>query len=265
METTVIIEREVPFGKFYVVPLADFHIGAKACAVDVIQGYLNWIKERDNAYTVLNGDLMNCATKSSTPELYEDRLTPDDAYSQLRSMLMPIKDKVLMVIRGGHEEHIYRSVGHDYSAELAFDLGDVPYRADAGMAMIYTPVSGRRAAFRFYATHGWGGARTIGAKIKKVEELAIAVEADVYILSHDHTQNVHRLNRLVPSDKHDRNGVLRLIPHRQLLVNTGGFLMYDGYVARKGYVPQDLGTPRIRCEIKRDSKGNWYKDLHSSI
>lgn len=268
MDTTVIVEREIPYSLFYVIPLGDFHVGAKACALDVIEGYLSWIKARDNAYTILNGDLMNCATKGSTPELYDDLVRPDDAYIKLRSMLLPIKDKVLMVTRGGHEEHIYRAVGTDYSARLAYDLGDVPYRADAGMVIVYAPRregENRRLAFRFYATHGWGGARTIGAKVKKVEELAIAIDADVYILSHDHTQNVHRLNRMSPSHKHDRNGALRLVPHRQLLVNTGGFLKYDGYVARKGYSPQDLGTPRIRCEVKQTHDGGYYKDLHGSI
>jgi len=267
METTIIIEKEIPFSQFYVVPLADFHIGAKACAFDVITGYLNWIREHENAYAILNGDLINGATKTSTPELYDDLIKPQDAHRKVRAMLMPIKDKILMITRGGHEEHIYRTVGHDYTAELAYDLGDVPYRPDGGMVSILAPRregDRHKLEFTFYATHGWGGARTIGAKVKKVEELAMAVDADVYILSHDHTQAVHRFNTLVPSRRHDRNGKRRLVVHRKLLVNTGGFLRYEGYVARKGYMPQDLGTPRIRCEIKATTH-DYYKDLHSSI
>lgn len=267
METDAIIERTILYSQFYVIALADFHLGCSACAVDVIRGYLDWVASRENAYIILNGDLMNCATKGSTPELYDDLIRPDDAYVQLRTLLMPIRDRVLMITRGGHEEHIYRSVGHDYSSQLAIELGNVPYRPDAGMVIVYAPRqegAKEKSAFSFYATHGWGGARTIGAKVKKVEDLAIAVDADVYILSHDHTQNVHRLNRQVPSRKHDRNGVMRLVPHRKLLVNTGGFLKYDGYVARKGYSPQDLGTPRIRCETK-NGKNGFYKDLHASV
>lgn len=267
METTIIVEKEIPYSQFYVVPLADFHVGASACAIDVIRGYLDWIKNRDNAYTILNGDLMNCATKGSTPELYDDLTTPDEAYAMLRAMLMPIKDKILMITRGGHEGQIYRSVGHDYSAHLAYDLGDIPYRPDGGMVMVYAPRregDRTRLAFSFYATHGWGGARTIGAKVKKVEELAAAVDSDIYILSHDHTQNVHRFNQLTPTRRHDRHGTLRLVPHRRLLVNTGGFLKYDGYVSRKGYSPQDLGTPRIRCEVKCEGK-DYRKDMHASI
>ena len=64
MDTLVIAERVIPYSLFYVIPLADFHVGAKACALNVIQGYIDWIASRDNAYTILNGDLMNCATKN---------------------------------------------------------------------------------------------------------------------------------------------------------------------------------------------------------
>lgn len=270
MDTTlVVVEKEISTPCFYVVPLADFHIGSKAFAMDVARGYIDWIKERDNAYTILNGDMMNCAVKSSVSELYEDLIRPDDAYKIVRELLMPIKDKVLMVTRGNHEGNIYKSVGVDFTARLAYDLGDVPYRPNGGMVIVYTPrnignTTRTRVAFRFYATHGWGGARTIGAKVKKVEELVMAVDADVYILSHDHTQNVRRINQKVPSGRHDRNGVMKLIPHRKLLVNTGGFLEYADYLPRHGLQPQDLGTPRIRCEVKE--KGRlYYKDLHASI
>lgn len=272
METTVIVEKEIPFHLFYVVPLADFHVGARECAISVIKGYIDWIRERENAYTILNGDLMNCAGKDTASELFDDLTTPDQEYHQLRVLLSPIHDKVLMVTRGTHEGHIYRKVGADYSARLAHDLGDVPYRPDGGMVM----VSARRregddslrVQFTFYATHGWGGARTIGAKVKKVEDLTTAIDADVYVLSHDHTQNVHRFNTLVPAHLHDKQGKRHLVPHRKLLVNTGGFLKYDGYVARHGLSPQDLGTPRIRCEVKSErqhGRPRYYKDLHASI
>ena len=121
------------------------------------------------------------------------------------------------------------------------------------------------AVFWLYAVHGWGGARTIGAKVKKVEELAWAIDADVYILSHDHTQNVHRINMLrPPQSRISMTRPIYLREGRKLLVNTGGFVTYSGYVQRKGYMPQDLGTPRIRLEIKK-GKDVYSKDLHASL
>lgn len=254
------------FSKLYLVPLADLHEGARDADHEVSDGYIQWIAERDNARTILNGDLMNCAGKDTSSELWEDLITPDDAYARLRARLMPIKDKILMITRGGHEETIYRKVGVDFMARLAYDLGDIPYRPDGGMVAIRLTRSGHSQVFTGWATHGWGGARTIGAKVKKVEDLAQVADVDFYILSHDHTQNIHRLNVLVPPVTNLRwNRPNYITIRRRILINTGGFVEYKGYIRRKGYAPQDLGTPRLRLEIKETHREGYHKDLHCSL
>jgi len=263
-----IIALDLPeCSKVYIVPLADFHLGAVGVKLDVIRGYIDWIKQRDNARTLLNGDLLNCAGIYSGPSIFEDLVTPDTAYAQLRELLKPIKDKILFITLGNHEEKIFRQVGCDYMSRLAYDLGDVPYRPNGGMAGIRLHNSGHRAMLWMYATHGWGGARTIGAKVNKVEELAKAVGGcHLYILSHDHTQNVHRLNPRVPP----KSGItfhrqMYQQTERKLLVNTGGFYDYVGYIRRRGYAPQDIGTPRILAELRRSRQEDWHLDLHSTI
>lgn len=266
MDTEAVIIQKIPYSMFYLVPIADTHLGAKESSLPVIQGYIDWIRDHNNAYTILNGDLMNCAGKDTSPELFDDLVTPDMAYAKLRDIFMPIKDKILAISRGGHEEAIYRKVGADYSARLAYDLGNIPYRPDGGMLGIQTTEEGRKSNFIFwvYFTHGWGGARSIGAKVNKAQDLASIAEADIHVLSHDHTQAITRQNILYPSTRKTKDGYYHLIPHRKIFINTGGFLKYGGYVARKGYVPQDLGTPRIRCEVKRKGSRR-YKDIHASL
>ena len=253
------------FSKIYLVPLADLHEGARDTDHEVSDGYIEWIRREPNAFTILNGDLMNCAWKDSTPELFEDLITPDTAYTRLIARLSPIRDKILMITRGGHEGAIFRKVGVDFMARLAHDLGDIPYRPDGGMIAIRLGLYGNTAVFTGWATHGWGGARTIGAKVNKVEELSKAADVDFYILSHDHTQVIHRLNTVAPPINSLRWGRLNYYTvKRKLLINTGGFVEYKGYVRRKGYTPQDLGTPRIRLEFKTDGR-RYYKDLHASM
>ncbi len=262
----VVMKDLSQFSKVYLVPLADWHVGDKNSAVDVIQGYIDWIKERDNAFTILNGDLMNAAWKESSAELYDDLITPDDAYAQVRELCLPIKDKILMMTRGNHEEAIYRKVGADYSARLAYDLGDIPYRPNGGMVGMRLDLQGHRLMTYAYATHGWGGARTIGAKVKKAQDLMQVAEAHVYILSHDHTQNTNRGNVLEPpkaQQSFTRPSYMTI--KRKLFVNTGGFIRYGGYVQRKGLTPQDLGTPRIRIELKNSHAEGFHVDLHASI
>jgi len=264
-EYQIVMKDLSQFSKIYLVPLADFHIGSKDSAIDVIQGYIEWIKNHQNAYTILNGDLMNCAWKDSTPDLFEDLTTPDDAYNQLVELVIPIKNRILMMTRGGHEESIFRKVGHDYMAQLAHDLGGIPYHPDGGMVGIRLSHTNHTFVFFAYATHGWGGARTIGAKVKKVQDLAQVADVDCYILSHDHTQNINRLNILRPPRSHlgcERAVYMQV--DRKVMINTGGFVRYGGYIRRKGYTPQDLGTPRILMEIKHKHTG-YEKDLHASM
>lgn len=261
----VILKDLSKFNKVYLVPIADLHEGARDADHEVSDGYINWIAKNDNAFTVLNGDLMNCAWKDSTPELFEDLITPDTAYERLRARLMPIKNKIIMMTRGGHEGAIFNKVGTDYMARLAYDLGDIPYMPDGGVFGMRLAKNKHTCMFWGYLTHGWGGARTIGAKIKKVEDLANIANVDIIILSHDHTQAVHRLNVLEPPrSKIQFKKPMYLTFQRKLLINTGGFVRYDGYIQRKGYAPQDLGTPRIRLEVKESHEG-YHKDLHASI
>jgi len=262
----VVMKDLKEFSVVYLVPLADWHIGCREVSFDKIKGYIDWIKKRPNAFTLLNGDMMNCAWKESTPELFEDLTTPDDAYNQLRTILEPIKDKILMVTRGGHEESIFRRVGADYMARLAYDLGELPYRPNGGMLGIRLGRNNHTAMFYAYAVHGWGGARTIGAKVKKAQDLMSVADVDCYILSHDHTQNVNRVNLLEPPRSRvsfKRANYMTI--KRKLFINTGGFIKYSGYIQRKGYVPQDLGTPRIRIELKNTKEKSYHLDIHASI
>lgn len=251
----------------YLVPLSDLHIGAPQTDIDAIKGYIDWIARHKNAYTLLNGDLFNAATKASTPELYEyeDMVTPDKELVMLEDLLRPIKNKILAACSGGHElKNLFRTVGADYTWHLMRNLGiEEVYVRDGGVLLIKTKPYNQRdnIFFKVFFTHGWGGARTRGAKIKKLEYLAQSFHADMYILSHDHTQNLTRDNYLdVP-----RWDSVKLIPHRKMLISTGGFLGYAGYPLRSGYQPADLGTPRIRIGKKVDADGVVRKDIHASI
>jgi len=249
----------------YLVPLSDFHVGAPQADIDAIKGYIDWIAKHKNAYTLLNGDLFNAATKQSTPEIYEyeDMITPDKELLMLEALLKPIKNKILAACSGGHElKNLFKTVRADYTWHLMRNLGreDV-YTRDGGVLLIkIKPLNIRDTdVFSVVYTHGWGGARTRGAKIRKLEYLAQAFHADMYVLSHDHTQNLTRDNYLVaPKWGESKVGI-----HRKMLVATGGFLGYQGYPLRAGYQQSDLETPRIRLEKKIGEDGKVRKDIHA--
>lgn len=251
----------------YLVPLSDLHIGAPQTNIEKIKEYVDWIAKTKNAYTILNGDLFNAATKNTSAEIYEyeEMITPDKELVMLEALLKPIAKKILAACSGGHElKAFFKTVGSDYTWHLMRNLGiEERYTRDGGFLLfkIKPLTSGDTTFFSVFFTHGWGGARTRGAKLRKVEYLSQAVDADIYVLSHDHTQNLTRDNYLTTPTW--QGGKVKV--KRKLLVSTGGFLGYQGYPLRSGYQPADLGTPRIRIGKKIGDDGTIKKDIHASI
>lgn len=258
----------------YLVPLSDLHWDEPQSDHDAIRGYVNWIKEHENAYTILNGDLVTAPTAQSAASVYEmsepggtiEFPSLDQCADELVELFSPIRGRILAACSGGHEfKNLFKLTGSDWTYKLMQSLGrEHVYARDGGLLLMKTKAVNRKDHLFFSAifTHGWGGARTRGAKLRKAEYLSEAAEGiDMVIISHDHTQNVTRKNLLtVPAWD------LELpVFHRVLLVSTGAFRGYSGYPFRSGYQPSDLGTPRIRIGKRVDADGTVRKDLHASI
>jgi len=257
----------------YLVPLSDFHWDEPQSDHDGIKGYVDWIKNHKNAYTILNGDLLTLlGVRRGYGDLYEkgepagmiELMSPDLAEQQMTDLLKPIAERILAICSGGHElNNMYSVCGTDITYRICRNLGiERLYARDGGVLLMKTKPLTKNDDLFFSAvfTHGWGGARTRGSKLRKAEYLAEAFETDMVIISHDHTQNVTRRNTLnIPSWDSDRVGV-----HRTMLISTGAFRGYSGYPFRAGYQPSDLGTPRVRIG-KKVEDGVAKKDIHASI
>jgi len=259
----------------YLLPLSDFHWDEPQTDRDAIRGYVNWVAEHENAYTILNGDLLTLlGIRRGYGDLYEkgepagmiELMSPDMAKNELVELLKPIRKKILAVCSGGHElSNMYSVCGTDVTYGICRDLGiENLYARDGGVLLIKTKAISEsdKLFFSVLFTHGWGGARTRGAKLRKAEYLAEAAEGmDMIVISHDHTQNVTRRNVLtVPFWNSERPEFRRV-----LLISTGAFRGYSGYPFRSGYQPADLGTPRVRIGKRVDAEGKARKDLHAGI
>lgn len=257
----------------YLVPLSDFHWDEPQSDHEAIKGYVDWIKNHKNAYTLLNGDLVTAPTEKSAASVYEmakpggkiEFPSLDQCSNELEDLFAPIADRILAACSGGHEfAHLFKLAGSDWTYNLMKRLGrEKVYARDGGILLIKTkPLTPKdRVFFSAVFTHGWGSARTRGAKLRKAEYLAEAFEADMIIISHDHTQNITRRNILTFPQWNAKG----LEVHRTMLISTGGFRGYGGYPLRSGYQPSDLGTPRIRIGKRINADGTVRKDIHSSI
>ena len=225
---------------------ADEHIGDEHCDMKRLLERLEYVKNTKNAYCILNGDLLDNATKTSIGDSYAQTLNPMEQLEKAVELFGPIKDKVLCITHGNHENRTWRKEGINLSALIATQLG---------LQDLYTPTSAtiflrfgrsngkthnRKIRYTIYTLHGSGGGRKEGAKAIRLADMASIIDADIYIHSHTHLpmimrQAFHRIDV--------NNSTVALVD--KLFVNTAANLDYGGYGEAGEFKPSSKETPVI--------------------
>ena len=225
---------------------SDWHIGDKACKIADIRAMIAEVTNSANDYVILNGDLMNNATKASVSDCYAEELTPMEQLATLRDLLEPIKDKILMATCGNHEARTYKADGIDLMALLMRELGiEERYCREGGVLFLHLGAGcdrhkNRPYTYSLYVTHGSGGGRKEGAKAVRLADMASIVDVDIYIHSHTHLpmimkQSFFRTNLQGAS----------VAQVDKLFVNTSSLLDYGGYGQTYEFKPNSTANPVI--------------------
>lgn len=233
------------------VPIADAHIGDPLCDMELLKREIDYVKNNTNAYAVLNGDLLNNAIKSSVSDVYAERVSPMDQLKIAVELITPIKDKILCVTSGNHEDRSYKTDGIDLTYLLCRQLGlESKYSNSSCLLFIRfgelksfeTNGSGknRKVCYTVYVTHGSGGGSKTGSKANRASDLAGIVDSDIYITSHFHTpiafkEAFHRTDV--------RNSTVAMVD--KLFVVTSSFLNYGGYGEKYHFKPTSKDNPHI--------------------
>lgn len=239
-------------------PMADLHIGDNMCDFKLITEKIEHIKNTPNAYCILDGDLMDTAIASSIGDTYGANLQPMEQLKQCVKIFEPIKDKILAVLPGNHENRVYKSDGLDITSLMCSQLG-IADRYSSTTALLFIRFGkqnshGKHRPFLYtaYVTHGTGGGRREGGKINRLADLAAIVDADIYIHAHVHTPIVFKESFFRVSSANSSVSLAE-----KLFVNTGAFLSYGGYGDKAGFKPASRVTPVIYLDgLKRDM---WAK------
>lgn len=251
-----------------VVILSDLHYGNPYCSIKHFLRTVDFIKDRDDTLCILNGDLCESAIRTSRGEIYKQVGSPDDQKHQVVEWLLPIKDKILAMTTGNHENRIYESVGTDISGYVAERL-KIPYRPEGVLYKLAlgdgnNRHSGKPFVFWLYVTHGYGGARTKSAKAVKAERAGYWIHADLVGMSHDHVVNIAPDIYLVPDNRGsiDKDGFMsgKVTAKRKMLVKTNAFLKWGGYAEMGGFPPSDLSTPVINLLTPQSKQWELYPD-----
>lgn len=121
-----------------IIPIFDPHIGLVSCNMKLLESVVNYILRTPNCYTVLGGDILECATKTSVGlGMYEENLSPKDQFFKAFSLFKPLADqgKILGALTGNHEMRLANFADMNPMEILAHQL-KIPYFRYQGFLVI---------------------------------------------------------------------------------------------------------------------------------
>ena len=226
--------------------MADLHLGDPNSDYREIVARIEHIRNTENAYCILDGDLMDAAIASSIGDTYGASLQPMEQLKECVKLFEPIKHKILAVLPGNHEHRIYKQDGIDLTALMCSQLG-IADKYSNTTALLFIRFGkntnkghGRRQLYTAYVTHGIGGGRREGGKVNRLADLASIVDADIYIHAHTHLPLVFRESFFRVSGANSS-----VAPVEKLFVNTSASLSYGGYGDKQGFKPASKAAPVI--------------------
>jgi hypothetical protein len=180
--------------------------------------------------------------------------------------LLPWKGSVKMLLEGHHSycynpqgkarklaglsttQHLAKLLGATYGGQL----GILDLSFGHGLHLVVV------------ATHGYGGARTPGARVVKRVRMNEVYDGDLFLMAHDNTKMAISDNIL----SHKGN---RYIARKRTYCGVGSFQRaypdnspHGGYVEAIMLPPSDLGAVLTQVRVE-ERGGKWRLDWHTSV
>lgn len=235
------IKIDAPENSFQLMVLGDMHIGDELCDLELIKDTIDYIKNTKDCYCILNGDLINNALKTSKSDSYREQMTIEEEQDLLIDLLMPIKNKILVMASGNHEYRTSLLAGINPLKAVAIALGirdklvEHSYLLNIEFGNAFG-IANKHNKYLVYGIHGGnGGGRRAGATANALQDMALVrPDMDLYIHSHTHTV----INYTDMIFLYDRK-LCKTKEHQRTYYNANAFLKYGGYAEQKGYKPSD--------------------------
>lgn len=230
---------------------SDLHIGSKKCNYQEIKDRIERVKNEDNRYCIIVGDIVNNSTKTSVGDVYEEELSPMAQIKKAVMLFEPIKDKIIGITTGNHERRSYKTEGIDLTYFFASELR-LQHLYDYCACLLFIRFGktashghggsrGGKLCYTLYMTHGDGnGGRTIGGKMNGLQRRGQIVDADVVVTGHTHSPASFR-DCFYKIDYANSNVSQR----EQLFVNASATLNYEEYAELYGMRPSSNVSPVV--------------------
>ena len=236
--------------------ISDTHIGSKQCNIELLKETVDYIKNNEDCYCILNGDILdNLVANSKVGDPYENAMTPSVALNMACEIFDPIKEKILCSLGGNHDYDRSKKLTDITPAmALAVYLGlEKKFSADSVILYLnFKYEYNRTTTFSIFVNHGRnGGGRNSGSKANALESMSLIVPScNIYIHSHTHYPMTFK-DEFFQVDPRRRRGIWC----ERLYVNTNAFLNYfNGYGEAKLYRPSSQSIPKIKLNVTRIQK-----------
>ena len=246
-----IIRRRVECGigdVFEVVFLGDLHVGSLNVEYGRLRSVIEYIACSENALWIGMGDyadaiLPHPEEKRLDLEAIDRRfLTPEDQYDFIYELFKPIAGKCIVLLTGNHDERLRKWHYHDWVKELSEKLGVEYGGLNAYIRLTFKSDGGIRR-LSIYASHGSFAGRTKTGRLRKLMDMRLQFDADVYVMGH-----VHDIDFTTTALLKVENG--RVLERIQYYVLTGGFIRgycpgSTSYIEERMLPPTRLGSAKI--------------------
>lgn len=235
-------------GDIEVYIFADIHIGSPKCDAKLLIDRIKLVQDDPDAYCILVGDICNNSIRTSVGDVFEEALTPMQQINTAVKMFRPIKDKILGVVAGNHENRSYKDAGVDLTLFFCNELGITDKYDNAGVAMFIKFGTGNRhyhsntgkVVYSLYMSHGSGGGRTVGAKANSVKRKEEIIDTDIIVGAHVHEPMVFK-----EAYFHADTRVGAVTRCERTYVIASSFLNYENYAEQVGLRPSSKDWPVI--------------------
>lgn len=219
--------------------------------MNLVHKLIDAIADDPYAYVILNGDLLNNATRNSVSDIYTERMSPMEQAKKCVELLTPIKEKILAATSGNHCQRSYKTEGLDIMSFVFAELG-IADKYDLDGVMVYLrmgtdPKAGKKQTgdarqlhYTIYCSHGAGGGRTAGAKANALSRRSESVHADICVVGHTHMPMTFREGGLYADKTTSKTKMKETVN-----VNTASTLGWGGYSERLGLKPSSHVNPVI--------------------
>jgi predicted phosphodiesterase len=248
-----IVTADLPqYSTLEIYPLADVHTGDPLQDKKRVRDFFDEVQAQENRYIIVNGDIINNAVRHGVSDIYTEELNPNQQIDATVALLEPVKDRVLVITEGNHENRTYKQDGLLIMYQVAQRLG-IAHTYSSGAYLLFVKFGKskgrncRKMPYAIYGKHGTGGGRKVGAKAIRLFEMAEVIDADVFLHSHTHVPMVLRKTFHRVDYRNEKATQIE-----QLFINTNAFLSFGGYSENYGYHPTSTQYPKIILDgVKR--------------